>query len=106
MVDGKPIQLGLWDTTNGRSGFDYVRLRPLGYPQTNVFLVLFAIYSKWIPEMSHHCHDQVYHGYLLIQNVIFEIKLVHHKLEIQLNLCLLPATKLANGERIRWLSIY
>ena len=64
MVDGKPIQLGLWDTTNGRSGFDYDRLRPLSYPQTNIFLVLFAVCSKdglervkskWIPEISHHC---------------------------------------------------
>ena len=42
---------------------DYDRLRPLSYPQTNVFLVCFSVISrdsyanikeKWIPEISHH----------------------------------------------------
>jgi len=40
MVDGKPINLGLWDTA-GRE--DYERLRPLSYPQTDVFLLLFSV---------------------------------------------------------------
>ncbi|MGH0185015.1 UNVERIFIED_CONTAM: hypothetical protein FKN15_018232, partial [Acipenser sinensis] len=43
---------------------DYDRLRPLSYPQTDVFLVCFSVVSpssfenvreKWIPEISHHC---------------------------------------------------
>jgi Ras-related C3 botulinum toxin substrate 1 len=60
MVDGKPIQLGLWDTAGQE---DYDRLRPLSYPQTDVFLVCFSIISrssyenvktKWIPEIKHH----------------------------------------------------
>jgi Ras-related C3 botulinum toxin substrate 1 len=60
MVDGKPINLGLWDTAGQE---DYDRLRPLSYPQTNVFLVCFAVVSqasfknvssKWVPEISQH----------------------------------------------------
>jgi len=60
MVDGRPINLGLWDTAGQE---DYDRLRPLSYPQTDVFLVCFAINnsaskenvsSKWHPEIQHH----------------------------------------------------
>lgn len=60
MVDGKPINLGLWDTAGQE---DYDRLRPLSYPQTDVFLVCFSVVSnpsfknvklKWIPEINHH----------------------------------------------------
>jgi small GTP-binding protein len=63
MVDGKPIQLGLWDTAGQE---DYDRLRPLSYPQTDVFLVCFSIISrssyenvrtKWIPEIKHHVEE-------------------------------------------------
>lgn len=63
MVDGKPINLGLWDTAGQE---DYDRLRPLSYPQTDVFLVCFSlitpasyenIKSKWLPEITHHCPD-------------------------------------------------
>eukprot|EP00483_Globobulimina_turgida_P002372 UN02374 len=60
MVDGQQINLGLWDTAGQE---DYDRLRPLSYPQTNVFLVCFSVISrdsyaniqeKWIPEITHH----------------------------------------------------
>ncbi|KAH6628544.1 ras-related protein [Chaetomium tenue] len=59
-VDGKPISLGLWDTAGQE---DYDRLRPLSYPQTDVFLICFSLISppsfdnveaKWYPEISHH----------------------------------------------------
>ncbi|PSK34913.1 Ras-like protein 4 [Elsinoe australis] len=56
MVDGKPISLGLWDTAGQE---DYDRLRPLSYPQTDVFLICFSIVSppsfdNWYPEIEHH----------------------------------------------------
>lgn len=42
MVDGRPINLGLWDTAGQE---DYDRLRPLSYPQTDVFLICFSLVS-------------------------------------------------------------
>ena len=43
VVDGLPISLGLWDTA-GQS--DYDRLRPLSYPQTEVFLICFSLVKR------------------------------------------------------------
>ncbi|MDQ6986599.1 MAG: Rho family protein [Mariprofundaceae bacterium] len=60
MVNGKNVHLGLWDTAGQE---DYDRLRPLSYPQTNVFLICFSVISpssfqnvtsKWVPELRHH----------------------------------------------------
>lgn len=60
MAEGQPVSLGLWDTAGQE---DYDRLRPLSYPNTDVFLICFSIddpgsytnvRAKWLPEISHH----------------------------------------------------
>ena len=60
MVEDKPVTLGLWDTAGQE---DYDRLRPLSYPQTDVFLVCFSVVNptslenvefKWFKELQHH----------------------------------------------------
>lgn len=61
MIGGEPYTLGLFDTGGQQ---DYERLRPLAYPQTDVFLVCFSLVSPvsfesvkklWVPEITHHC---------------------------------------------------
>eukprot|EP01089_Gocevia_fonbrunei_P013055 TRINITY_DN3241_c2_g1_i1.p1 TRINITY_DN3241_c2_g1~~TRINITY_DN3241_c2_g1_i1.p1 ORF type:complete len:201 (-),score=45.24 TRINITY_DN3241_c2_g1_i1:57-659(-) len=63
MVDGSPYYLGLWDTAGQE---EYDRLRPLSYPQTDVFLLCYSIVSppsfenirsKWSSEVKHHCPE-------------------------------------------------
>jgi len=63
IIEDKSVNLALWDTAGQE---DYDRLRPLSYPQTNVFLVCFSIglrssfdnvKEKWIPEVRHHASD-------------------------------------------------
>ena len=63
MVDTKWIQLELWDTA-GQT--DYDRLRPLSYPQADVFVLCFSVVDppsyqniriKWYPEVRYHCPD-------------------------------------------------
>ncbi|KAG5519115.1 hypothetical protein PMAC_002203 [Pneumocystis sp. 'macacae'] len=61
MIGEEPYTLGLFDTAGQE---DYDRLRPLSYPQTDVFLICFSVTSpasfenvkeKWLPEVRHHC---------------------------------------------------
>ena len=62
-LDGKQVHLGLWWTDGS---YEYDRLRPISYPQTDVFLLCFSlvcdssfdrIATKWTPELRHHCPD-------------------------------------------------
>ena len=62
-VDSKPklVQLNLWDTAGAE---DYDGLRPMSYPQTDVFIICFDLTkkatlenakNKWMPEIIDHC---------------------------------------------------
>ena len=42
-VDGMPVNLGLWDTAGQE---DYEQLRPLSYPNTDLFLLCFSVISR------------------------------------------------------------
>lgn len=62
-VGETPINLALWDTAGQE---DYDRLRPLSYPETDVFCICFSVVSessfenvktKWVPEIKQHCPD-------------------------------------------------
>ena len=43
MIDGEATQMGLWDTAGQE---EYDRLRPLSYPQTDIFLVCFSVVRR------------------------------------------------------------
>lgn len=62
-VDGKSVQLALWDTAGQE---DYERLRPLAYSKSHVILIAFSVDSpdslenvqhKWIEEAREKCPD-------------------------------------------------
>ena len=59
-VDGEYYQMSFWDTFSHK---DWDRLRPLSYPQTDIFLLCIDISNikhydeiteKWLPEIQHH----------------------------------------------------
>eukprot|EP01117_Protostelium_nocturnum_P017475 TRINITY_DN710_c0_g3_i1.p1 TRINITY_DN710_c0_g3~~TRINITY_DN710_c0_g3_i1.p1 ORF type:complete len:196 (+),score=39.72 TRINITY_DN710_c0_g3_i1:172-759(+) len=63
MVEGKVFNINLWDTAGQE---DYDRLRPLSYPQTDVFILCYSTVdrrsfenasAKWAPELLHYCPD-------------------------------------------------
>jgi len=63
IVEGNPVNLGLWDTAGSE---EYDTLRPLSYPGTDVFLICFSLFSpeslesvtkKWYPEINEHAPD-------------------------------------------------
>ncbi|KAL9652344.1 hypothetical protein ABK040_012000 [Willaertia magna] len=60
IVDREVCTIDLWDTAGQE---DYDRLRPLSYPDTNIFLVVFSVVlrssfenigSKWLEEIRHY----------------------------------------------------
>ena len=61
MIDGRPVNVGFWDTAGQE---DYDRLRPLSYPNTDIFVLCVAVTAsegqlanvkeKWLPEVTHH----------------------------------------------------
>ncbi|KAF9995469.1 Rho GTPase [Entomortierella chlamydospora] len=62
-IDGKPVQLALWDTAGQEA---YERLRPLSYTKAHVILIGYSVdtpdsldnvTSKWIQEVHVHCPD-------------------------------------------------
>jgi len=63
IVEGNPVNLGLWDTAGSE---EYDALRPLSYPGTDVFLICFSLFSpesydnvtkKWYKEITEHAPD-------------------------------------------------
>jgi len=63
IVEGNPVNLGLWDTAGSE---EYDTLRPLSYPGTDVFLICFSLFSpesfesvtkKWFAEITEHAPD-------------------------------------------------
>lgn len=63
MLYGKSYTLNIFDTAGQE---DYERLRPLAYPQTDIFIMCFStilpesfinIREKWVQEISHYCPD-------------------------------------------------
>lgn len=63
IVEGNPVNLGLWDTAGSE---EYDTLRPLSYPGTDVFLICFSLFSpesfqnvtnKWFAEIAEAAPD-------------------------------------------------
>lgn len=70
MIGGEPYTLGLFDTAGQE---DYDRLRPLSYPQTDVFLVCFSVNQ---PSSFENVREKVFvkqscEFYLLILPYLF-----------------------------------
>jgi small GTP-binding protein len=66
LVDDQLINLQLWDTAGQE---DYKKIRPLSYPQTDVFIICFSLVSPsslqnvqnmWISELKQHCPTTPY----------------------------------------------
>ena len=65
IYEGKTYYIMPWDTA---AQDDYERLRPLCYPQTDVFVFCFSfkrfqslknIQNKWYPEVTSHCGKKI-----------------------------------------------
>lgn len=76
-VDGKQVELALWDTAGQEDDEDDDCLRPLSYPDTDGILMCFSIDSpdslenipeKWTPEARH--------GSWLSKNCVFRLSIM------------------------------
>ncbi|GEQ66357.1 hypothetical protein JCM33374_g20 [Metschnikowia sp. JCM 33374] len=65
-IDGKPVQLALWDTAGQE---EYERLRPLSYHNSHVILIGFTVdvpdslenaRTKWVEEVRRSCPNTPY----------------------------------------------
>lgn len=81
-IDNIEVKLELWDTAGQE---EYDRLRPLSYPNTDIFLLVFSVNNpisfknikdKWYPEIIHHCPDT---PFFLIAT---KTDLIHDELEL------------------------
>eukprot|EP01083_Nonionella_stella_P086515 240397_1 len=66
LSNNRPVQLGIWDVS---SHAEYDRLRPLSYPRTDVFLLMYDVSNnqslqnletKWFPEKKHHVPESAF----------------------------------------------
>ena len=63
LIGNEPAAISLWDTAGEE---EYDRLRPLSYPQTDIFLICYSVVcpssfgnidKKWVPEVQQFCPD-------------------------------------------------
>jgi Ras-related C3 botulinum toxin substrate 1 len=66
MYNEQAINLQLWDTAGQE---DYKKLRPLSYPQTDIFIIAFSLIdpatlendeNAWIQEIKEYCPNSPY----------------------------------------------
>jgi small GTP-binding protein len=66
MYQDQAYNLQIWDTAGQE---DYKKLRPLSYPQTDVFIIAFSltdsntfdnVETSWVPEIKEHCPNTPY----------------------------------------------
>jgi Ras-related C3 botulinum toxin substrate 1 len=66
MVEDMEVNVEMWYPSNGE---EYKKLRPLGYPDTDLFILCFSlvlpssleeVQKEWLPEVKEHCPDTPY----------------------------------------------
>ena len=66
--------MGLWDTAGTA---EYDQLRPLSYPDTHIFILVFSVSSeeslqniekKWVPEIKTHMESTGYVPFIVVGN--------------------------------------
>lgn len=69
IIDKTTINLGLWDTAGAE---DYPRLRPLSYPQTDVFMVCMSVYDpkSYSLDKTKMWTDNLVHAMAFCQEVL------------------------------------